>query len=307
MNLDFVWDDHCINTLISDFSSNQIDASEYNDKIANLTDVYYSLNKDKVGMIFVNSDFYDFEIKGKNIDYYVFEHPDICKDTLRAFARTISQSIQYEPEDAYEEDIYNTFNSSADCYLNANHGGAISSRQIESSAWWNDKTMYKAENTLDLKHIYRNHIKNSLPAETVIWEFSNVLWSNLYFHPKPPRLSNLKVCLNTYFELIMDHLSYLNDHAFDDYEMDQSKFVTVASSKGVELSGESANTRGDNKAMNQRKIKIENHDVTCELHTKITYNKGRIHFNFDHNLHSDVLKKIKGKVIIGMLVEHLKV
>jgi len=307
MNLDFVWDDHCIGSIISDFSSGHIDASEYNDKISELTDIYESLDEDHVGDIFVNADFYDAQVDGNTIDYYVFEHLDICKDTLRAFARSIGQSIQYEPEDVYNEDVFETSSSSADCYLSVNQGGVISTRPIENNSWWDIETMYKADFRDGLKNIYRSHVKNSRQVETVIWKFSDILWSNLFFYPDPPRLSNLKVCLNTHFELILEHLSYLNDYAFEDYERDQSIFVAEASSKGVELSGESNNTRGNNSAMKERKIKIENHEVTCELHTKITYNKGRIHFHFGNNLHPDVLKKTNGKVIIGMLVEHLTV
>jgi hypothetical protein len=188
MDLDFVWDDKCIFSLIEGLSSAQINTDQFNDGIKQLTDICSLVKANDTGEVYINDDFYDCMVNNERAGVHLASFPAICRDSILVLHRMINKSRQYIPEEVYDEAIFDISSSSADCYLDKNQGGVISSRAIEMSCWWNSHTMYKADTIASLEHIYRKHIKNSLPAETVIWEFSNVLWSNLYFHPKPPRL-----------------------------------------------------------------------------------------------------------------------
>ncbi|MNG20299.1 hypothetical protein D3C84_1045420 [compost metagenome] len=92
-----------------------------------------------------------------------------------------------------------------------------------------------------------------------------------------------------------------------DFENDlPAQIIQLAASKGVEISPESVNTRGNRGAMLRRRVEINDSSLVCEWHTKFTYDRGRIHFHARPNTyHKDIRKVVGSKVIIGLIVEHL--
>jgi hypothetical protein len=71
--------------------------------------------------------------------------------------------------------------------------------------------------------------------------------------------------------------------------------ITASAQYNVELSPESPKTHKNKQAMKQRTIVINEHEVVCELHTKITKTEGRIHFHIGTHLPLRLTKKHKEK------------
>lgn len=99
------------------------------------------------------------------------------------------------------------------------------------------------------------------------------------------------------------HLAILNDHfrrVFERHHKDLKKTADeLQSGHSVDLSGESANTKGNAAAWKERKISIQGTEIYCELHLKLSPTANRIHFHPGH-------KAIAcGKVIVGIFHEHL--
>ena len=74
-----------------------------------------------------------------------------------------------------------------------------------------------------------------------------------------------------------------------------------AKSFGIDLSIEGDITRKSQSKMAQRIAQFSNKNVKCELHTKLRWDKNRIHFH-------PPIETIGGKrVLIGIFVDHLEV
>lgn len=103
---------------------------------------------------------------------------------------------------------------------------------------------------------------------------------------------------------VLKHLAFLNDgysqlccECNNDFNCIKSK---AKSGYEVDFSNESVKTRGSKKKMKTRAAIFSNVEVICELHTKIRYNKNRIHFH-------PPVRAIGGKkVLIGIFVDHLE-
>jgi hypothetical protein len=68
---------------------------------------------------------------------------------------------------------------------------------------------------------------------------------------------------------------------------------------GIDFSNESVKTRGS-KHMKLREASFAGKIVICELHSKLTRQINRIHF------HPPIDSVEKGKMLIGIFVDHLK-
>jgi len=93
------------------------------------------------------------------------------------------------------------------------------------------------------------------------------------------------------------HLAVLNDHAADIFKRrpEPKDIQAELAARGVEASGESSNTKGDARAMRQRKIAFDGGQVTLDWHTKLRPHLDRIYFS----------ATARPYVVVGVFHRHL--
>lgn len=186
-------------------------------------------------------------------------------------------------------------------------GGCITRLDYSAEGWWCSRKMCIAFDQKSFQKALRS-LFNALemPPEQLD-VFGDLMFPNIYFHANPSDLKRMGIGYREHAQAIIGHLSYLNDFAMADFENDlPAQIIQLAASKGVEISPESVNTRGNTGAMSRRRVEINNSPLVCEWHTKFTYDRGRIHFHArPSNHHEDIRKVVGSKVIIGLIVEHL--
>lgn len=102
---------------------------------------------------------------------------------------------------------------------------------------------------------------------------------------------------------VLNHLAFLNDDFLrirSECHEDFVCFQRKAKSCGINLSNEGDNTRKSTRKMKQRIANFSGNDVVCELHTKLSYSKNRIHF------HPPIEAIGGGSVLVGIFVGHLE-
>ncbi|MFJ2549949.1 hypothetical protein ACIOVF_26275 [Pseudomonas sp. NPDC087612] len=189
----------------------------------------------------------------------------------------------------------------------ANIGGCVSTVDHRAMEWWQEETMCLVNNLTSLTSATRRlFIKMNLLTEQ-LERLSSIMFPNVHFHADIDSLKRMGLSYRDHTETIIDHLSYLNDHATIDFSNDlPAHIIQLAASKGIDISPESPNTHANAQAMSRRKIDINGTPLVCEWHSKITYNKGRIHFHARPSTHHEnILKVSKSKVIVGIIAEHL--
>lgn len=99
------------------------------------------------------------------------------------------------------------------------------------------------------------------------------------------------------------HLAMLNDHFRGIFAKHQGQPALVEREIkalfDIRLSRESPRTHQNREAMKQRLVKVEDHELPCEWHTKLGYSSGRIHF------HPGDKEVAEGKIVIGLFADHL--
>lgn len=106
------------------------------------------------------------------------------------------------------------------------------------------------------------------------------------------------------YKNVLNHLAFLNDDFLKIWLGCHEDFVCFqrkAKSLGINLSNEGDNTRKSKRKMKQRIASFSNRDVVCELHTKLNYDKNRIHF------HPPIAAIGGANVLVGIFVEHLEI
>lgn len=184
-------------------------------------------------------------------------------------------------------------------------GGALLFNENITTDWWDIRTMMVVDAENKIEKFYRIQAVSDMISFSELTTYLEDLFPSLYFLPEAKDFSRLGVDHKEFLPTIISHLSYLNDHARKHYLENISLFNRTAASHGVDLSGESSNTRANHKAIRERVRSIKQTEITFELHTKITWNKGRIHFHIGNNLPTSVLEITKEKIIIGIVCEHL--
>lgn len=186
-------------------------------------------------------------------------------------------------------------------------GGYITGLDYSAKNWWCNSKMYIVSDETTYLNALR-FLFNALdmPAEQ-LEVFSDLLFPNIYFHASPSNLKRMGISYRDHSQSIIAHLSYLNDFAILHFENDlPATIIQLAASKGVEISPESVKTHGNRGAMARRRVEINDSHISCEWHTKFTYDKGRIHFHARPNNYQEKIRKLVGsKVIVGLIVEHL--
>lgn len=103
---------------------------------------------------------------------------------------------------------------------------------------------------------------------------------------------------------VLKQLVFLNDSYLQLWSECDNDFPCIKrkakSGYEIDFSNESVSTRSSKRKMKKRTASFSMNEVVCELHTKISYNKNRIHFH-------PPIEKIGGeKILIGIFVDHLE-
>lgn len=158
----------------------------------------------------------------------------------------------------------------------------------------------------DLEVFFRKAISVLRPPDSYFISLCKKAFPNLEIHPSI-RMANLGVNVSTYAEVVVKHLAFLNDSLIGigtECNWDMFTMMQMASAMDVDLSDESSNTKKVEKKMRERDciFVADSGPVTvrCSYHTKILYNRGRIHFFPTH-------KDFPGKVLVGIFHPHLTI
>lgn len=251
--------------------------------------------------IYCVDDFYSLQVDGTDAGQLIFENANDgdFRDLIVRLQIIIETSVKILIEE-----------KSADgqtAIQSQNSGGWISVNSPCESNWWNYETMFwvssKNHCALALRHLFVSHCFSHLQLD----RFAEYLFPNIYFHESPSKIMNTSLDYHTVLSRYIKHLSYLNDHAYNDFAAETLPHVLIATagSKGVEMSPESPKTRGNRIAMRKRDISVGNIAVCCEWHTKLENIRGRIHFYPWQHKNEDVKKITGNRVIVGIITEHL--
>jgi hypothetical protein len=158
----------------------------------------------------------------------------------------------------------------------------------------------------DLESFFRKSISVLQPDDSYFISLCKKAFPKLEMHPSI-RLANLGLDVKIFSKAVVEHLSFLNDHLVvigTKCNWDMPTMMQMASAMNVDLSDESSNTKKVEKKMRERDCTFiaESGPVTvrCSYHTKIVYNRGRIHFFPSH-------KDFPEKVIVGIFDPHLTI
>jgi len=103
---------------------------------------------------------------------------------------------------------------------------------------------------------------------------------------------------------VLKHLVFLNDNYLQLWCECDNDFPCIKrkakSGYEIDFSNESVSTRSSKSKMKKRTARFSMNEVVCELHTKISYDKNRIHF------HPPIGKIGGDKILIGIFVDHLE-
>jgi hypothetical protein len=120
---------------------------------------------------------------------------------------------------------------------------------------------------------------------------------NVIFARDQTRFGNFDESYKTIRSKVTLHLSVISDHARNILTAAEPAGIkeTRFGSHGVEASGESAQTKADQRAIRQREVRVVGQSVLCDWHTKIRRHIDRIYFN------ATSLKL----VVVGVFRDHL--
>ncbi len=306
MELNFVLDDGSIFEVISNYKSGQIDRIELNNVISDFNFLSDSIRSHSVGAIYSNVGILLDCVDGENIADFIYDQNNVDRDKALSLSINIDRSEKYIPEDHFSEDIYDQGGWCSCCFALSTGATIVAKRTLSTLAFWND-SFFMVDNESNLIARYRSHIVHTSPSEEVIWSYSDIMWSNLYFVKENVEFKNFDLHYRNAVEIVVRHLSYLNDFSQDHKQNDPDNFIGEAGSQGVDLSPESPNTHKNKDAMKERWVSIGGESVLCEWHTKLQPQIDRIHFNIGSSLSHSVSNITKGKVVIGIFTDHLTV
>ncbi|BEO82064.1 hypothetical protein SMTE5_30950 [Serratia marcescens] len=290
-------DERWLLSLLDNINSGIIDIDDYLDFIDSLKE---KISKEK---ILISADIYEKTFSHGHLYDLLWgdlsRHEDY-RDTLKRLAVTLSESNTFDVKSS------NQLSDAQIALMTKSFGGLIYNK-VDTLTWWNPECMVLIDNNIKIKELYR---KLCLHHKLSYDDFKNHLencFPDLYFMEDAKDFS--KTCIqeknDSKLALIIEHLSYLNDYAQRDYLNGAEEFESKARQHNINLSRESSSTKAKPAAMKERIKKIGESDLLFELHTKLSWDKGRIHFHIGTNLSEGVLKMTNGRIIIGIICKHL--
>lgn len=251
---------------------------------------------------------------GKCVSEILFE-PEwhgVARDTVLHVQRVVDRCSQFDPVELPDLPAAITHGHGAmKCVSCTQWGGFLTRRgrqEIAALPGWKVDAHFVACALTHIPSCIRQWIISLVPEPAGVSELLPTAFSNLYFH-QSRTLEKFYSDFKDKIEKIVSHLSFLNDHAqalFAEHKGQVGEIEKQAMSGfGVELSPESPNTRKNAKAMQEREITVADMSICCEWHTKIYWDRGRIHFHPGGGL-TDAARTITGgRLIIGPMVDHL--
>ncbi len=196
------------------------------------------------------------------------------------------------------------YKSDAEMALEGNRSGGLIHNHKPSQSWWNDYSMVLVDNIKEIKKLYRVIPVFNKCSYNDYLQFLELAFPNLYFLDGAKNFSKAEIndATGNKLELFIEHFSYLNDYAQGHFNDNPQEFEKRAT---INLSRESNSTKKNRDAYKKRLVTIANHDIFCELHTKLNKQFGRIHFHIGTNLPASVNEITKGKLIVGIICNHL--
>lgn len=246
-------------------------------------------------------EFYSLQVKGDDIAQLIFGNINDGN------VRDLLVRLQIVLGETEATRVNNATSTGAVALQSQNAGGWISIDSPCANAWWNSNAMFwlasKSQTISALRNLFVFHC---LP-HPLLDKFAKFLFPNIYFYEQPSEIKNTSLDYATILSLYVQHLSYLNDHAYQDFanEVQPKVLIANAGSRGIVMSPESPQTHKNKDAMKERDISIGEISICCEWHTKLDNTRGRIHF-YPWQHKDATVQKIAGKrVIVGIIVEHL--
>ncbi|EEP89544.1 hypothetical protein [Yersinia kristensenii] len=185
----------------------------------------------------------------------------------------------------------------------------ITSEVYGESDWWDDTAMNIFNKSLNSIVCIRDIIvKINSISDDDFQLITSVIFPKLYFNwTNKIKLDNFKL-KDSPIKWVINSLSYLNDHALNDYISDPSTCMIEAQKRGFNISPESTKTRKAKRMMQERNIIIANKTVCCEWHFKYSaHDGGRIHFHFGNDVDKEVKGATNGLPIVGIFAHHLSI
>lgn len=280
--------------------------AEFSKYLTFMESISNTIASEKYGDIYTPESIFQEKINGKEIYKILGSRAGANRDVyLRAFT-LFRRSKTYVTEDHLDLGVYacdNEYASSS--FIQNRNCGFISIRNVEIAEWWDKSRHTLVNNKLSALCSYRKNIYNNNQSYADVKTYSEKLWPNCYFHRTAARFNQFQIPEIAFLPIALRHLDYLNDYTQSHFPLGGEQFTAEANKFDVSLSPESPKTRSSTSKMNQRKIKINSKDITCEWHSKLDHSAGRIHFHSGLNLRSDIMGLTKDKVIIGKFVKHL--
>lgn len=305
-NTIFSLDDRAFFEILKGFTEKVISKSEFISFIVKIEGVIDGINKEQLGVVYFPASFLSERINGKSINEILLSANDENRDVLLKTRLLINKTVQFCSEDEMIDEIYDYDGSTvSSSFIQGRVCGFISNRNPASEYWWNEGNHSLVTRVEDIRPSYRKSIYCSYGSYSEIKSYSDKLWPNCFFTNHSSRFSQLSIHEMSNLSTVLSHLDYLNDYAQLHFSFGRDLFISKANEFNVELSPESPKTRVSDKLMRKRNVKINDKEVCCEWHTKITKTAGRIHFHEGRNTHNEVKSITSEKVIIGRYEKHL--
>ncbi|MFM5802745.1 hypothetical protein ACET6H_08295 [Aeromonas veronii] len=312
MQIPYVLDDRFIHDILERLITHGTDVQFY-DRISYIDEIISYIEEKELGVIYICDNIYDIDIAGTQLCDVLYAHTydGAIRDQLLQLAIIIDKAVRFDSADyIYSAEYIKDAPFLLSSFISNTVSGIISQNATSLISGWDNK-----KNIL-ITDCEQAHIAYRIKCYSVLSDFDDIyiernkIWFNLFFSDRANKFNSFKIAPQIYKDNVLHHLDYLNDKAQLHFNLQPfpSTFIQKASSEGIELSPESANTHSCNWKMNERNITIDRTTVLCEWHTKITKTIGRIHFNINiANEFQAINDKISDKVIIGIFTDHLSI
>lgn len=248
--------------------------------------------------VFFNTDFYETPI-GKSSLYAMLFKEEVSpaiRDLLVQFQISIGKAKTFQST---------AISDHGKTALKNNKIGGLISLSKAIPEWWDENLMeFISKGEQAQKFIRKLFLNLNLPLP-FLSSYSSSMFPEIHFHTPIENIKNIGIEYTESIKPFIEHLSYLNDEARVDFRGKLTNHEIISKAK-ISISPENSKTHKDKAAMKERTIKIANNDIVCEWHSKLEGHRGRIYFY--PRLHPDenVKKIVKGKLIVGIIANHLK-